>query len=1256
MARFTSLNRGLVSGPNPYEPGTTTEGDVIDITAEPYNADPTGVADSTAGIQAALNAGQNVYKPAGTYIVTTLNFGMSGQVFYGPGVIQQKANTVAHCVNILTGLTDCLFTGGKIIGNNYLAGNFGLQIKGLRNGASQVTVTNTSNNGIIIGGLHTDSPQTAHCFVTDCRVYATGTVSQGISVNGDDAGGGPIHCSIANNHVSNTGEASIGYTGCSHLLIADNVCENSGFGTTQDGITGYDAFSSDILITGNTIYNTNNNGIHVGGTRLTITNNNVSTVANTGILVQQAPNGAPVASSVAAVTGNNVYNSAQVGISVGNYSNVTVSGNTVDTCVNSHGMQINDSGQGSGPRGFVITGNHVSNIQTGQGIRLEAVNDFTITGNTVNTTVQNGIKIICASGETIDTGVVSSNTIRNSGAAFSAISLTATNPGNINNVTVRGNTCDVASLPLCTSAGNVTNSNLQEGGLCGVNPTEAPFNAIGDMKSVSDGVTTAASPTLTSATAAFTTADVGKLVSVAGASQYQLTANTHSNTTIDNLTQTCGLYVGMSVSGSGLTNGTTIASVVSETAITISIASSTTLTGTTITFGNHLSTTISAYVSATQVTMAANATIAVTAAKVTWGTDNQAAFNAALLVCKATGATLTVPAGNFAVNVLPSGVVTPLLVFDGLNVQGTGRNQSQIRVFPDGSTQSLWYLLLVNVLTASCTFRDITLSGPDQYISSPTNPNPGNAIECIRHEGLNGLVKFVNCYVKQFAYGIVLQYAPSVSAGGSETSLDLDNCIVEGWQNNSNPVTLVGAFNNGTRTVEKYVHAHNCQFGYFGDPAGTAFLHALYVGCDWDLFIEDCRFYNAVGTGSCVNHHDNSTISLTTAGWGMRITGCVFEASVGQCSGTFGPYGGVAEITDNWFLGSGNTAISICGKHKIQGNLLICSTTSIGLPIVTNLDGPCVQVNDAGITATLATLTSATAGFTSSMVGWAVAIAGAGLNGATLYTTISAFTNSTTVTVKDAALNTVAAASLSVTLFGMAGDISFNSFDGEPVSASGEIHLSNTCCDTLIQGNEFRGAILAGGNYVNLANPGGTVNGMSARVINNIFRGSPANCINSDQGAGTLVVQDNHMLTNAGAAIRTSATIHNMLVVGNEFSINSGTIYNATFTQPTFMYTALNYGLNLVGPVNVASAATLTLPNTGTDAYTITGGTTITTMTIQPAGTQVTLIFGGAGGSKITAGGTFKISGNFTPGASGGTMTLLSDGTNWWETGRMYVA
>lgn len=415
--------------------------------------DPSGATDCTTLVQDALNTGKDVYRPPGIYQVSQVTFTANGQTFWGPGMVIQKTGTVAHLVTFPQNVSDCRFDGGAINGNNAGSGNFGININGVRNGITNTVILNTGYHGAAISSSHTSSPQTSHCYVHNCRVYNTGR--QGVALVGDDAGGSPIHCSVTNCHTSATGAAGVGATGY-HLVIANNVIENCGFSVTEDGITAYDQTNTDILIIGNKIYNTNNHGIHVGGNRINVTGNHINGVLNSGILVQAAPNATPTACSNATVSGNLIYNVFENAISVGNYSHVNVTGNTCDTITNSHGIQIGDSGSGSHPTSITCSGNSVSNVTAGQGIRIEAVNKVTVTGNVTASTAQDGIKVTCAASETIDTISVTGNTATAVAGGFNAVFLSATSPGVINNATVGPNSCDVGTTPLLVS-GNVTN-------------------------------------------------------------------------------------------------------------------------------------------------------------------------------------------------------------------------------------------------------------------------------------------------------------------------------------------------------------------------------------------------------------------------------------------------------------------------------------------------------------------------------------------------------------------------------------------------------------------------------------------------------------------------------------------------------------------------------------------------------------------------------------------------------------------------------
>lgn len=66
------------------------------------------------------------------------------------------------------------------------------------------------------------------------------------------------------------------------------------------------------------------------------------------------------------------------------------------------------------------------------------------------------------------------------------------------------------------------------------------------------------------------------------------TGNTHTTTTVDNVSSMTGVAVGMSVTGSGVTAGSVVANIVSTTSFLLSIATTTSLTGTTLTIGGDV--------------------------------------------------------------------------------------------------------------------------------------------------------------------------------------------------------------------------------------------------------------------------------------------------------------------------------------------------------------------------------------------------------------------------------------------------------------------------------------------------------------------------------------------------------------------------------------------------------------------------------------------------------------------------------------------
>lgn len=83
---------------------------------------------------------------------------------------------------------------------------------------------------------------------------------------------------------------------------------------------------------------------------------------------------------------------------------------------------------------------------------------------------------------------------------------------------------------------------------------------------------------------------------------------------------------------------------------------------------------------------------------------------------------------------------------------------------------------------------------------------------------------------------------------------------------------------------------------------------------------------------------------------------------------------------------------------------------------------------------------------------------------------------------------------------------------------------------------------------------------------------------------------------------------------------------------------------------DLASAATL--PSPVTQYHVVTGTTTITSIPLLAAGCRLVLLFTGV--CMVTSGGTLKLRGDFGS-AVNDTLSLISDGTNWYETGRSNV-
>lgn len=153
-----------------------------------------------------------------------------------------------------------------------------------------------------------------------------------------------------------------------------------------------------------------------------------------------------------------------------------------------------------------------------------------------------------------------------------------------------------------------------------------------------------------------------------------------------------------------------------------------------------------------------------------------------------------------------------------------------------------------------------------------------------------------------------------------------------------------------------------------------------------------------------------------------------YVATLGQSNGTNDTAAINAALANP--LGIPKRVIGLPGQtYKIGSPLVIGTRTTLdmtGCEVVLNAGSNCnmvqnravedVQrtVSDATMTAASATLTSATAAFTSADVGRSVVVSGAGYGSGVHCATISTITNATTVTLSDAAVVTVNAATAKV--------------------------------------------------------------------------------------------------------------------------------------------------------------------------------------------------------------------------------------------------
>jgi hypothetical protein len=270
--KFINLNIGSTDASVvSYEPGltgsvaTTVQAKLREsISVLDFGADPTGVADSTAAIQAALDAVAqygNIFFPEGTYITSSqLTLATDNVLLYGNAVIKAKDST-----NFVTMLSLASTTGVSVNGLIFDANKAG-RASGQTGAFSTVSATSTIDcsllnctfkNTLGYGGSSTVAVEASggalRLYVSGCKFLscgdtATNLPSDGIFVRGD-------YCIVENCYAKNVTDTSFVLEGSNYSRISNCVVEDSTCFAAISNDTGTDCVGSQINdITGSINY------------------------------------------------------------------------------------------------------------------------------------------------------------------------------------------------------------------------------------------------------------------------------------------------------------------------------------------------------------------------------------------------------------------------------------------------------------------------------------------------------------------------------------------------------------------------------------------------------------------------------------------------------------------------------------------------------------------------------------------------------------------------------------------------------------------------------------------------------------------------------------------------------------------------------------------------------------------------------------------------------------------------------------------
>jgi Pectate lyase superfamily protein/Right handed beta helix region len=401
-----------------------------------YGADAAGQRESSAAIQAALNAaaaagGGVVLVPAGTYIISQI-------LQIGSGVTLQGDGIGATIIRVASGFSPTQVTGCSGLSALVVAGHAGasnIGISGLTFDGNQANIPGFpgwANEGdshcldlrnvdnLQISGLEVINAIRYSLFIAGCT---HSSVRSCRIISGQEP--------LASGRSQQDG---IHLSGCRWCVVAGNNVDTGGTAGVGDDAICLQALTpgapvTDITVTGN-VLRSGARGIALvpyldNIQNVTITDNNIYESQDDGILFNVTSSG-PSCSNVT-ITGNTLADIAMSGrghgfnlqsIATSGYQNVTISGNTVSRFNNSTGFGIY-AGMGSG---LLIEGN---NFDAFLGSRVISIGDqgvpatgFQILGNTLDASVTGpgsvGVMVVDS-----HDGVISGNMINGNASAGS---------------------------------------------------------------------------------------------------------------------------------------------------------------------------------------------------------------------------------------------------------------------------------------------------------------------------------------------------------------------------------------------------------------------------------------------------------------------------------------------------------------------------------------------------------------------------------------------------------------------------------------------------------------------------------------------------------------------------------------------------------------------------------------------------------------------------------------------------------------------